>query len=117
MRVEMFKTAKADTELFDKQVDKAEAIFEMAVADQALGKSFGKGKDFMTIFKEKTAFEAIEKANSKSMADLKMALLDEDFVTKKIEQSTAPQRQVSYTPANTVNLGSILDIPVKEVVR
>lgn len=109
MRVEMWKTARDSTQLFMKQVDKAEAIYEMAVEDQKIGKSFGKSKDFMSVFKEKTAFEAIDKANNQAMADLKMALLDDDFVTKKVEESASPMRQVSYTN-NTVNLGNLLEI-------
>jgi len=109
MRVEMWKKARDSTQIFMQQVDKAEAIYEMAVEDQKIGKSFGKSKDFMSVFKEKTAFEAIDKANNQAMADLKMALLDDDFVTKKVEESVEPMRQVSYTN-NTVNLGSLLEI-------
>lgn len=118
MRMEMWKAAKASTEKFEIKVDKAEDIYQMAVAMQELDASFGKKYDFMADFKEQTAFDAIDKENSLAMADLKMALLDDDFVTKKVEQSLTPIRQVSYTQANTINLGNLLEsVPVAERIR
>lgn len=109
-RVEKWKEARASTEQFMRTVDKAEAIYEMAVADAKLGKSFGKSKDFMSMFKEKTAFEAIDKANSQAMASLKMALLDESYVSEQIKQQDTPVHAVTYAPTGEVNLGKLLDI-------
>lgn len=108
-RTDMFKQAKAETQNFMAVVEKAEAIYEMAVADAELGKSFNKGKDFMAIYREKTAFDAIDKANSTALANLRMALVDDDFVKKNITQ-TEQTRQVQYDAAGAPVLGSILDI-------
>jgi hypothetical protein len=107
-RVELFKGAKLETEKFMKVVEKAEAIYEMAVADAKLGKSFNKGKDFMAIYREKTAFDAIDKANSQALANLRMALIDDEFAAKQGE--TQPVHAVTYDKGNHVVLGDILNV-------
>ncbi|MNK14230.1 hypothetical protein D3C87_323290 [compost metagenome] len=109
-RVDLFKKAKGETEKFMVTIDKAEGIYEMAVLDAKMSKSFGKARDFMSIFKEKTAFDAIDKANSKAIASLRMALVDENFVSEQIKLQTEPTRAVNYNPSGSVNLGNILDI-------
>lgn len=109
-QVDCFKVAKLETEKFMVAIEKAEGIYEMAVLDAKMSKSFGKSRDFMSIFKEKTAFDSIDKANSEAMASLRMALIDENFVSEQIKLQETPQRAVNYTPAGTVNLGNILDI-------
>lgn len=114
-RVDMFKQAKAETEKFMKVVERAEAIYEMALADAKLGKSFNKGKDFMAIFREKTAFDAIDKANSMALANLKMALVDDDFATKVVENQATPQHAISYDAAGRPVLGNILNVEAIQV--
>ena len=109
-RVDLFKKAKAETEKFMVTIDKAEGIYEMAVLDAKMSKSFGKARDFMSIFKEKTAFDAIDKANSKAIASLRMALVDENFVSEQIKLQAEPVRTVNYNPSGSVNIGNILDI-------
>lgn len=109
-RVDLFKKAKIETEKFMVTVDKAQGIYDMAVLDAKMSKSFGKARDFMSIFKEKTAFDAIDKANSQAIASLKMALVDENFVTEQIKQQETPVHAVNYNPTGSVNLGNILDI-------
>lgn len=116
-RVELFKEAKAETQKFVGEVEKAEAIYEMAVADAALGKSFNKGKDFMSIYREKTAFDAIDKANSRAMANLRMALIDDVAVTQQIADREV--HAVAYDDNNKVVLGNIMNldsikVPVSE---
>lgn len=107
-RVDLFKQAKAETQNFVAEVEKAEDIYEMALADAALGKSFNKGKDFMAIYREKTAFDAIDKANSRAMANLRMALIDDAVVTSQIENTQ--QHAVTYDANNNVVLGDIMNI-------
>lgn len=107
-RVELFKQAKKETQNFVKEVEKAEDIYEMALADAALGKSFNKGKDFMSIYREKTAFDAIDKANSKAMANLRMALVDDVVVAEQI--GTQEVHAVTYDANDNVVLGSIMNL-------
>jgi hypothetical protein len=114
-RVDMFKEAKVETDRFMKVVEKAEAIYEMAVIDAKLGKSFNKGKDFMSIYREKTAFDAIDKANSMALANLKMALVDDEFASKKVEAQTTAQHAITYDPAGNPILGNILDVRSIEI--
>lgn len=109
-RVDLFKKAKKETEKFMITIDKAEGIYEMAVLDSKMSKSFGKKSDFMTMFKEKTAFEAIDKANSAAMASLQMAMIDEEYVSEQIKLQAEPARAINYSPSGVVNLGNILDI-------
>lgn len=109
-RIDMFKKAKIETEKFMVTIDKAEGIYQMAVLDAKMSKSFGKTRDFMSIFKEKTAFDAIDKANSKAIASLRMALVDENFVSEQIKLQNEPVHAVTYNPTGTVNVGNILDI-------
>lgn len=109
-RVDLFKKAKEDTNKFMSVVEKAEAIYEMAVADAELGKSFNKGKDFMAIYREKTAFDAIDKANATALANLKMALVDDDYTTKQIQQTQQPIRSITYDNNSMPITGNILDV-------
>lgn len=109
-RVNQFKDAKKATEQFMMVIDKAEIIYQVAVAENAFDKSMGKKNDFMARFTEQTAFDAIDKANNQAMASLRMSLIDEDFVTEQIKLQETPVRAVNYTPAGNVNLGNILDI-------
>jgi hypothetical protein len=104
-RVEAFKHAKEETQKFMRTIDRAESIYEMAVAEANMGKSFGKNKDFMAIFREKTAFDAVDKASADSLASLKMALVDEAYSTKVSE----PAKAVTYSAGEPV-LGSVLSL-------
>ena len=105
-RVDAYKVAKEETAKFMKVIDKAEAIYQMATADAALGKSFGKNKDFMAVFREKTAFDAIDKASANALGNLRMALLDEQL-SAKIE---APAKAITYDANNNVVLGQVLSM-------
>jgi hypothetical protein len=107
-RVELFKEAKVANQAFVKVVEKAEAIYEMAVADAALGHSFNKEQDFMAFYREKTAFDAIERADNLAMSNLRMALVDDDFATKKVSNVNTTVHQVSYDASGSVVLGDIL---------
>ena len=106
MRVESFKQAKVETERFMRVIDRAEAIYEMAVAEANMGKSFGKNKDFMAVFREKTAFDAIDKASANAVANLKMALVDNDYATK----ADGAAHAITYDTNNEVVLGNILNV-------
>lgn len=108
-RVDAFKQAKQDTETFMRTVDKAEAMYAMAVEDAKLGASFGKQKDYMAQFREKTAFEAIDKANAQSLATLRMALVDAEY-GKDIE---AAPHAITYDAQHNVVLGNVLAAPLK----
>jgi ABC-type multidrug transport system fused ATPase/permease subunit len=113
-RVDQYKAAKRSMEEFNKVVEKAEAIYEMAMADAKLGKSFNKDKDFMAVFREKTAFDAVDKASSQALANLRMALVDDEFVSKQIEGQQT--HAITYDAAGHVVLGNILQtqaIPVR----
>lgn len=112
-RVQAFKDAKRETEAYMRTVDKAEAVYAMAVADAELGKSFGKNKDFMAIFREKTAFDAVDKASASALANLKMALVDNDYA-QKVE---APAHAVTYDPHGRPVLGQILDMSTVPVPK
>jgi hypothetical protein len=116
-RVDMFKQAKLETEKFMKVVEKAEAIYEMAMADAKLGKSFNKGKDFMAIYREKTAFDAIDKANSMALANLKMALVDDDFASKAVEAAPTSQHAITYDATGRPMLGNILNVDALRVAK
>lgn len=105
-RVDQYKTAKKANEDFNKTVEKAEAIYEMAVADAKLGKSFNKDKDFMAVFREKTAFDAVDKASSQALANLRMALIDDDFANKQVEN--VETHAIAYDSNGNVMLGNIL---------
>lgn len=106
LRTDMFKKARADTEAFMKKVDKAEAVYQMAMADAELSKSFGKQRDFDAFFKEKVAFEAVDEASANSLASLQMALLDEEL-DKKVD---APVHAINYDSNNRVLTGDILEV-------
>ena len=108
LRMDMFKQAKADAVEFGKKVDKAEAVYDMAMADAKLSKSFGKQKDFDAFFREKVAFEAIERASDASMASLSMALLDDDLVAKV---KPAETHAIKYDANHNVVTGNILNVP------
>lgn len=112
LRTDMFKRAKQDTQEFARKVDKAEAVYSMALADQKLAKSFGKQRDFDAYFREKVAFEEIDKASATSLASLQMALLDEEL-DKKID---APVHAIKYSGTGEVITGNILNVP-QEVPR
>jgi len=115
-RVDLFKQARRANQEFVKVVEKAEAIYEMAVADAALGHSFNKEQDFMAFYREKTAFDAIERADNLAMSNLRMALVDDDFVNKAVENQQV--HQVSYDPQGNVILGDILNtVPEPAVLR
>lgn len=115
-RVGLFKEAKAANQEFVKVVEKAEAIYEMAVADAALGQSFNKEQDFMAFYREKTAFDAIERADNLAMSNLRMALVDDEFAIKAVENKQV--HQVAYDPQGNVILGNILnEVPEPAVVR
>lgn len=111
-RVEAFKEAKKKTQEFMRMIDKAEAMYEMAKTDEALGDSFGKQTDFMAAFREKTAFDAIDRANDMAIANLQMALVDNDYASK-IE---TPPHAITYDNQHNVVLGDILDVK-QEVPR
>jgi hypothetical protein len=111
LRIEAFKFARAETEKFMRTIDKAEAIWDMAVAEANMGKSFGKNKDFMAVFREKTAFDAIDKASANAISELRMALIDNDYAAK----TTEPVRAVTYDKNNNVMLGNILNVESIEV--
>lgn len=112
LRTDMFKRAKQDTQEFARKVDKAEAVYSMALADQKLAKSFGKQRDFDAYFREKVAFEEIDKASATSLASLQMALLDEEL-DKKVD---APVHAIKYSGTGEVITGNILNVP-QEVPR
>lgn len=115
-RVDLFKQARRANQEFVKVVEKAEAIYEMAVADAALGHSFNKEQDFMAFYREKTAFDAIERADNLAMSNLRMALVDDDFVNKAVENQQV--HQVSYDSQGNVILGDILNtVPEPAVLR
>ena len=117
-RVNLYQEATAKNKDFVKVVEKAEAIYEMAVADAALGHSFNKEQDFMAFYREKTAFDAIEKADNLAMSNLRMALVDDDFVNKAVANTTTPVHQVAYDAQGSVILGNILnEVPEPAVVR
>jgi hypothetical protein len=118
-RVNLFKEAKAKNMEFVKVVEKAEAIYEMAVADAALGNSFNKEQDFMAFYREKTAFDAIERADNLAMSNLRMALVDDDVVNKLSAETTINSiHKVSYDPQGNVILGDILNtVPEPAVIR
>lgn len=111
-RVDAFKQAKETTQQFMRTIDKAEAMYDMAVSDAKLGASFGKQKDFMASFREKTAFDAIDKANDMAIANLKMALVDDQYASK-VE---TPAHAIQYDAQQNVVLGNILDVK-QEVPR
>lgn len=116
-RVDQYKQAKTANDEFVKVVEKADAIYEMAVADAALGTSFNKDKDFMAIYREKTAFDTIDRASSDALANLRMALVDDDFVNKQM-QSQESIRTIAYDTAGNVILGNILNaVPVPSSVQ
>jgi hypothetical protein len=115
-RVDLFKQARKANQDFVKVVEKAEAIYEMAVADAALGQSFNKEQDFMAFYREKTAFDAIERADNLAMSNLRMALVDDEFAIKAVENQQV--HQVSYDPQGNVILGDILNtVPEPAVIR
>lgn len=117
-RVNLFKEARQKNQEFVKVVEKAEAIYEMAVADAALGQSFNKEQDFMAFYREKTAFDAIERADNLAMSNLRMALVDDEFAIKAVENDAQPVHQVSYDTQGNVILGNILnEVPEPAVVR
>lgn len=113
LRVEAFKTAKLETQKYMRTVDKAESIYDMAVAEAEMGKSFNRNKDFMAIFREKTAFDAVDRASANALAGLKMAIIDNDFADKA---TTAPPA-VTYDRNNEVQLGHVLDLEQKVVSK
>lgn len=105
-RVEAFKNAKIETHKFMRTVDRAESVYEMAQAEANMGKSFGKGKDFMAVFREKTAFDAIDKASANSLANLRMALVDEGYSAKVAD----PAHAITYDRGGEVVIGNVLSM-------
>ncbi len=112
LRLDMFKKAKQNTQEFARKVDKAEAVYDMALADKKLAKSFNKTEDFDAYFREKVAFEAIDRESATSLASLQMALVDEQL-DKKVD---APVHAINYNANNEVVTGNILNVP-QEVPR
>jgi hypothetical protein len=105
-RVDAFKEAKLSAEKYDHMVEKAEAMFSLAQADAKMSQSFGKQEDFMVRFKEKYAFDAVNEASDKAIANLRMALVDNNYA-EKIE---APAHAITYDRLGNVVLGTTLEI-------
>lgn len=102
--VEKFKKAKQEEAAFLAVIDKAEAHYEMAVAEADVAKALGQSYDFMESFREKVAFDAVERAAAKAMAELDIAIIEDGAVPDE------PVHAVNYDAGGNVVLGNILDL-------
>lgn len=102
VRVELFKQAKASVEAFARNVKKAERFYEIDCRDAEIG---GRDKPSqMQNFITDKAFEAIERKAAEARAAVSMQLEGIDA------NPSRPVHAIKYTPANTVDLGNILDV-------
>lgn len=105
-RVEQFKSAKGSLEVFKRNVVKAKDLYEMSLAAVETGNAMNAGEDFMAKFKEEIAFDEVDNTNAQAIAQLRMALADDNYVRDQIKDQDV--RAINYTDAGSVNLGNIL---------
>lgn len=108
-RVDQYSEAKLNYHKAEEQLDYLEMEYDNAVAAYKAGKAFGTGADFFDKLIEKTAIKAIGAQVDRSVAQMRMAMIDAN-VEKMIAGKA--QHQVTYDAAGNVVLGNILE-PLK----
>lgn len=108
-RVDQYAEARLNYNRAEEQLDYLEMEYDNAVAAYKAGKAFGTGADFFDKLIEKTAIKAIGAQVDRSVAQMRMAMVDAN-VEKMIAGKT--QHQVTYDAAGNVVLGNILE-PLK----
>ncbi|BAW19169.1 hypothetical protein [Ralstonia phage RP31] len=111
-RVDQFKDAKTSLEVFKRNVVKAKDLYEMSLAAVETGAAMNAGEDFMSKFKEEVAFDEVDNTNAKAIAQLRMALADDNYVRDQIKGQEV--RAINYTAEGGVILGNILK-PIENV--
>jgi hypothetical protein len=105
-RVEQFKGAKTSLEEFKRNVVKAKDLYEMSLLAVETGNAMNASEDFMAKFKEEVAFDEVDNTNAKAIAQLRMALADDNYARDQIKDQDV--RAINYTADGSVNLGNIL---------
>jgi len=88
IRKEKYKEAKGQLELFDQEISRAKAIWEMGLAAVAMNKASGDMEgDFMAKIKVETALDSVTSSMNMAFAELETSLLDEEKTPKQIAQN------------------------------
>jgi hypothetical protein len=103
VRMEKYRQAKTNIQQFSAVIDEARAVYEMALAAQAVTKAAGFEDDPMNEIMQKTALGSVESAMNTAIGELEMALADEVSTTIDIEgeevQRATPLQLVHEEPA------------------
>lgn len=72
-----FADARASLDLYEKQIQRANAQWEMAQAAAQMNKAAGvDGSEFLTKIQTETAFDAVQKGLNSAFSDLELSLMD-----------------------------------------
>lgn len=98
VRRERYSQVKDQLAAFEQEIRKAQAIWDMSQAAQALNKAAGMSSDdVFAKIKAETAVDAIQRSLHQSFAELETALLDE--TPGKASAATIAPHSVAQTPA------------------
>jgi hypothetical protein len=101
LRKNKYQEAKGNLALYESEINKAKAIWEMAQAAAAMNKAAGVDADeFLAKIQVETALDSVQKSLNNAFADLEISLLDEDGKKK-----VAPTPETSGAkPHNVLDL-------------
>lgn len=99
VRVESYKNAKAELQLFDKKIEEADAMWKMSQSALALNKAAGMdiGDEFEKI-KVETSLDSVELSMNNAFAQLETALMDSEDINSQLLIPNKQPLTIDVTP-------------------
>lgn len=97
IKKQKYKTAKANLVLFEGEIEKANAIWQLALAAADMNKATGVNEDdFFAKIQVETALDSVQKSIGTAFADLELSVLDEG-----VKSLPAPKVQAALPPTQS----------------
>lgn len=95
-RKEKYKLAHQNLSVFDGEINKARAIWEMAQAAAAMNRLAGVNEEeFYAKIQVETALDSVQKSMSIAFSDLEVSLLEEPMIKPEIEQERKNKERIA----------------------
>ena len=94
-----FKEAQTELTAYDKEIKRANDIWEMGQAAAAMTSAAGMTEDdFLQKISTETALDSVQKSMNRAFADLEVSLLEEQKSPQQLPPGSQPQTTVDAEP-------------------
>jgi DNA repair exonuclease SbcCD ATPase subunit len=94
-----FKEAQTELAAYDKEIKRANDIWQMGQAAAAMTSAAGMTEDdFLQKISTETALDSVQKSMNRAFADLEVSLLEEQKPPQQLPQGSPPQTTVEVEP-------------------